>query len=299
MDGWEAALMIIGTVAALVTAVSIWRGLVWPRIVVASTLLAVAMATLGSWMLGAWPFEYNPFHDVRHVGFLVIATGLAALALPFRLVAARWVALGLAVSGIISGAMNTLTMTAFSPQTHCTAPVSWTFIIGLLWSATLWMTLAGPTMRKAFIARSSADTIWGSSHRLVGVIRWTALANLVAIPMLLVYTWAQPVVAQTSCWAFSLALLLGVGTALTLSRKVVGAVLLSVSGVGLLFLSLATISIAGGGSLWLTGYYAVFWVPAGLLSLVCAVMLVKPVFAILRDASSSKPPVDAHTQARV
>jgi hypothetical protein len=239
---------------------------------------------LGSWMLGAWPFEFNPFHDMRHVGFLVIATGLAALALPFRLVAARWVALGLAVSGIVSGAMNTLTMTAFSPQTHCTAPVSWTFIVGLLWSATLWMALAGPSMRKAFIGRKAADAVWGSSHRLVRVVRWTALANLVAIPMLLVYTWAQPVVAQTSCWAFSLAILLGVGTALTLTRKVVGAMLLSLAGVGLLGLSWATVSMGGCGALWITGYYAVFWIPAGLLSLVCAVMLAKPVWALLRKS---------------
>lgn len=145
------------------------------------------------------------------------------------------------------------------------------------------LSLLGPRMREAFLARSDADGLWRSSHRLVRSVRWTILTNLIAVPMLLVYAWVQPVVPSTRLAALVLAALLGLGTALAMGRKVVGALLLSVGGLGLLVQTLATLSLGGRAQLYITSYYTVFWLPAALASLICAALLARPLRDHLRQ----------------
>jgi hypothetical protein len=92
----------------------------------------------------------------------------------------------------------------------------------LAWGVLLAVTLAGPTVRDAFLARKGGE-LWATRHRLVTSVRWAILANIVAIPMLLVFAWTQPVVPATVLTAQILAALLLVAVVLSAARKVADA----------------------------------------------------------------------------
>lgn len=284
MGGWEVGLMGLGVLGAVVTVVSIWVGAVWPRIVVAVTLLGAGVALLAGWSAGAWPLSYSPFHDQRHVLMLLVLGGLTLVGLPLRWVWARWIGLALAVGTAVASGLNATTMIVYAPRTLSTAPATWIYLASALWGGTIWLSLAGPAMRSAFLRNSADRELWTSSHRLARTLRWAVLANLVALPMLLVYAWAQPVVSQTACSAVLLAGLLGISTALIAARKVFGAVLLVVGGIGLGAQALATMHLAAGCDSWVATYYAIFWLPAAVLSLAVGATLLGPLGRLLRSS---------------
>jgi hypothetical protein len=283
MGFWEIGLMGMGAVAALVSTWAIWRGKHWPRIFAAVSLLSIGLGLLVSWMAKSWPLAANIFNDTRHVGFLVGATSIIGLGLIFRQFWARWLGLGFAVAGFVSSGLNALSFMAFTPaRTAAYAADTWIHLIGMLWSASLFIALIGGGMHRFFAPAGSKNALWTSRDRMVSTIRWTVLANLVAMPMLLVYAWAQPIIPQTACSALLLAALITVGTALVMWRKVVGALLLVIGGAGLAVQTITTLKLSAGCDLWVSGYYAIFWAPAAALSLVCGVMLAKPVWRLLR-----------------
>lgn len=282
--GWpELSLLGIGLAALAVIGVACWRRAVAPRIGVAMALLAIGAGLLVAWLLGKWPFAFNPFHDTRHVLFLLGVTLITTAVLPFRFVWARWLALGLGLGGLLSAALNAANVLIYwkAPVSAGAAPFTWLYLIGCGWAAAIALSLAGRPMREAFLERHDPTGLWASQHRVVRVIRWTILANLVAAPMLLVFAWSQPVVPQTVTTALVLAAVLVCGSALAMARKVLGALLLAVGGVGLFAQAIATYLLATPHWKSVTLYYAVFWIPAAILSSICAVVLAGPLWRLL------------------
>jgi len=112
---------------------------------------------------------------------------------------------------------------------------------------------------------------------------------MAAIPMLLVYTWMQPIVPETANTALPLAIFLGLAIAAATSKKVIGAMALVLGGIALLAETAATVHMARQNPDPLVGqialYYAVFWLPAGLLSLQCGARMVAPVLRMLSRPS--------------
>ena len=82
-----------------------------------------------------------------------------------------------------------------------------------------------------------------------------------------------------------IALLLMLGSALVMARKVLGAMLLAVGGLGLAVQTCCTACLAylsGPETLWISAYYVAFWLPAAALSMVCGAALVRPALRVLR-----------------
>lgn len=282
MAPWELGILALLALSSALSVFAAWRGWVVVRQGVAVTLLLVGAGFLFGWLGGFWPFAFAPLHDARHVTFIGGVTALAALGVFFRTVWGRWIALGLALGGVFSGGLNAAWFLFFAPGCAANAMAGSTFLLFTLWSMTIAASLAGPAVAGAFLARSRSGELWGSSHRLVRVVRWTILANLVAVPMLLVYGWVQPVVPTTTTSAFVLAGVLGLGTMLAMARKVVGALLLCLGGLGLLAQTLVTLWLGEAALLPITSYYAVFWLPAALASFLCALVLARPLWRLLR-----------------
>jgi hypothetical protein len=280
----ELALLGVGLIALTILAIATWRRAVSVRIAVAVGLLAIGAGLLGTWLLGKWPFVFNPFHDTRHVLFLLTVTLVTAAALPFRFVWARWIALGLGVGGLLSGGLNAINVLSHwhAPLSTRQAPFTWLYLIGCGWAGAIALSLAGRQLREAFLERHDPTGLWASQHRVVRMVRWTILGNLVAAPMLLVFAWSQPVVPQTVDTALWLAGLLILGTMLAMARKVAGALLLTVAGLGLFAQTAATYLLATPAWKSVTLYYAVFWLPGAALSLACAVVLAAPLWRLLR-----------------
>jgi hypothetical protein len=105
---------------------------------------------------------------------------------------------------------------------------------------------------------------------------------LVAVPMLLVYAWMQPIVPATVVPAQLVAAVLTLGVAAAARGRVLGALLLVVGGAGLLVVTAATYFGAEAGTTRVASYYVVFWLPAALTSLACAGLLAGPVLRLLR-----------------
>lgn len=126
--------------------------------------------------------------------------------------------------------------------------------------------LAGD-VRRTFRDGAHTNPVWQTSDPVIVALRWTIGANLVALPMLLVYAWTQPVVPATATPALVLAALLTVSEILAVARKLVGALLLCLTGLALLALTATTLACAPDPEArYIAAYYTVFWTPAGLLS---------------------------------
>ena len=109
------------------------------------------------------------------------------------------------------------------------------------------------------------------------------VATFLAVPMLLVYAWMQPLVAATKPTALMLAALLAVGGFLGVRGKLVGALLLVVGGAGLGAQTAATIALMPAGpNHSVAYYYAAFWAPAALILLVTGCLLARPTLRLLR-----------------
>lgn len=276
----DVALSGVIVLAAVVTLVNALRPTVAGRLAVSIGLLLVAAALLLWGLWDRWVLCFNPFTDTRHLAMMATLTVVAATGLALRWVWARWLALALGCGGAASAGLNAVWALAHPPGAS-----AWIHLCGFFASALIVANLSAPAVRESFYGRSSSAAIWRSEDPLVRIIRWTLLANLVAIPMLLIYTWVQPVVPATADTAQGLALLLMIGSALVMARKVVGALLLAAGGLGLLAQTCATAWLAhqsGPEILFVGAYYVAFWLPAAALSIACGVALVRPTVKIVR-----------------
>ncbi len=218
-------------------------------------------------------------------GMLVVAiVGLAR-----RRFWARWVGIALASAGLGSGGLNAMNFwdvtaavnpqyVAWSLQMFLHAFVFWVSAIG---SALVMVNLAAPAVGAAIAARTTAST-WTAPSIEARWVRATIIAAMAAVPMLLVYAWLQPVAPSTQPTALALAVVLAIGAVLAIRGKLAGALLLVGAGAGLLVQTVATVAGAPTGAQGPAAYYAVFWVPAGLVALGCGVRLAAPVWRLVR-----------------
>jgi hypothetical protein len=262
---------VAGGVAAL-------RGSVAGRVAVAVSLLAGSAAMAIGWLAGFRPPHFLVIDDARQAALGILVSLVASVGLVRRLHWARWLALALAAASMLSNGIN---LAGFLLASSWWA-LARAMLVSFFWGASLMASLTGPVVRDAFLARRGGE-LWASPHRIVTSVRWAILANVVAVCMLLVYAWTQPVVPATALTAQVLAAVLVVAAALAAMRKVVGAVLLVVGGVGLIAHTAATLWLAPpGDGATIVHYYTAFWAPAALLSLVAGAALARPVLALLR-----------------
>lgn len=99
------------------------------------------------------------------------------------------------------------------------------------------------------------------------------IASFLAVPMLIVYAWMQPLAPQTATTAVTLAAALTTGAVLGVRGKVIGALLLVVAGLGLAAQTIATVMLAH--DLRIAICYVAFWAPGALISIVTGCLLVR------------------------
>ena len=107
-------------------------------------------------------------------------------------------------------------------------------------------------------------------------LRWSLVTALASAPMLLVYAVTQPIVPGTQEIAGALAVAQIIATLLCARRKLVGAILLSLFGAALLaFTILCAMATHASNAIdpWIMTYYAVFWIPAGVVSVATGAVL--------------------------
>lgn len=255
--GFAAAVVLWGLMVGL----SLWRGHVGSRLLLGSLGLAMppvllALEQYGGLEVGDLAGERGPVAAVFAGVCVLTIVGVLR-----RRLWAWWLACAGAVTGLLSAGLNGLGSLADPGlDTWQGAAEVGGVVIALV-------CLMGRDVREAFQDGAHTNPIWKEKDPVITALRWTIGANLVALPMLLVYAWTQPVVPQTATAAVVLAGLLAVSEVLAVARKVVGALLLCVTGLGLLGLTAATLALAADDHVrYIACYYAVFWTPAGLLS---------------------------------
>ncbi|HSD89599.1 MAG TPA: hypothetical protein VLB44_18840 [Kofleriaceae bacterium] len=128
--------------------------------------------------------------------------------------------------------------------------------------------------------RFVANPTWNRPEPVVRWLRASMIATFVAVPMLLVYAWMQPLVPATKTTALVLASVLTVGAVLGVRGKLAGALLLVFAGLGLAVQTAATLHLAQETRIAI--YYAFFWMPAAVIAIVTGGLLVRPTLRLLR-----------------
>ena len=244
----------------LLLAVSLWRGHIGSRLFLGACGLAVPP---GLWLADQWGYDVGILAGERGPVAAVFAAvcTLTILGVARRQLWAWWLACAGAVTGALSAGLNGIGSLS-SPDFH-------TWSAGTVFGAVCiaLVGLLGRDVRRAFQDGAHTNPVWKTTDPVIVALRWTIGTSLVALPMLLVYAWTQPVVPATATPAIVLAALLAISGVLAIGRKLVGALLLCLSGLGLLALTGATLALADDADArYIACYYAVFWTPAGLLS---------------------------------
>lgn len=257
------ALVILSTIT---TACIAFRAAINTRIAIAAGLLLVSDGLLASRLANAWPLACDIFHSQSYVAFLVCVHTATVYGLVRRRLWARWIGLAFGTFGALSTGINAFNFLWLRDDW------TWTFLALFLGSVTVGLNLASPALAEAFVARSKGATLWRSTDRLVRLTRAALVANLAAVPMLLVYAWMQPFVPSTASSAVALAVVLGIGSTLTILRKIAGGLILAAGGVGLVAQTVVT-SVRGSDQPEFYLYYAVFWLPAAVLGVACGALM--------------------------
>ena len=268
--------VVIGALA-LAAPLLVWRR--WQRASIAGAmfLLAAQLAILVLTLSGVKLVGPTLFPSTRVAVAVGIVIALALGGLAAGRIWGRWLGIALGVTGMLSGGLNAIgfwsvtdhPLAAYPEWSMRTYEQAWLFWVSLLGGALITVLLAR--------VRFADTTTWASRHRL---LRTTVMASFVAMPMLLVYAWIQPVVPATQTTAVVLAGVLALAGALTVRGKLAGALLLVLAGAGLVAQTAATVALASEPGL--ATYYAVFWAPAGLLAIACGVRLARPTLRLLR-----------------
>jgi hypothetical protein len=200
---------------------------------------------------------------------------------------ARWLYLALGAAAIGSGGLNLINYWKASGQVdplHAAWSLvvieqTWGFAVSVVAGVMIVACLA--PFGAAFSAGRS-HTAWTSDAAVVRTLRLLVIAGLVAIPMLLVYAWIQPLVPATRPTALFLAGVLTIGVVLAVRGMVAGALVLTVGGLGLAAQTAATSLLATGATQATSRYYAAFWLPAAALAIVATARLAAPLARLSR-----------------
>jgi hypothetical protein len=270
-----------GAVAALALAAPllVWKRWQKPSIAGAVFLLGVQLAIMVLSLAGVKIVGPTLFPSTRVAVVVGIVIAIAIVGLVCGRIWGRWLGIALAMTGVMSGGLNAVNFWSVTSHPQLAWPE---------WSAQMYeqtwlymVTVIGSALIAVLLARVQfADTTtWASRHRL---LRTTVIAAFIAMPMLLVYAWIQPVVPATRTSAIVLAAALAVAGTLTVRGKLAGALLLVLAGAGLL--AQTAVTIAKAHELWLAGYYAAFWAPCGLLAIACGVKLARPTVRLMSQS---------------
>lgn len=229
--------------------------------VIAAAMMLSLAAFASTRVIGCWPFAWDALPDARYAAFLTIMGVTVSIGLVRSAFWARWAALAFCAGSALGGTLNSIHMRGQRDET------AWLAAIGVIGGATICSQLLRPSVREQF-ARNAQHAVWASRDRLVRSARWAAISNFAAAPMLLLYAFGQPVAQQTAISALVLAPVLMIGSALIVTRRAAGVVILGVGGLALLGHTVATFLLVTVASTGIAGYYAAFWLPAALLGVI-------------------------------
>jgi hypothetical protein len=280
LGGFELAVTAGLGVAALATIAATWARLRWLGIATtAGMLVAYIVYVLGE----AAGMQLVPIQppDPRFAVVLSAGTLLGVAGLVARRQWARWLCLALGAAGVGAGGLNMIHTWDLGGTPGLDLELSialyrleWMYLVTSIGGALIVVNLVAA--RDAFVAGEA----WNRSEPVVRALRATLLASFVAVPMLLVYAWMQPLVAATVPTALAIAGALVVGAVLAVRGRLIGALILVVAGAGLVAQSLATVLLAEQPRIAL--YYLVFWAPAAVAAIVAGALLARPTLRILR-----------------
>lgn len=274
------ALCVVSVVAALSHRVGL-------RIAVPALLLGANVGFIIAHLTGHEVVRFAAYPSARFSITLAVAIAVGAVGLVRRRMWARWLYLALGAAAIGSGGLNAINF--WSVSGHFDAHnAAWSTLMleqtwGYLISVVAGLLIVGnlAPIGDRFVAGPSHAT-WTSDLALMRTLRWLTVACLMAVPMLLVYAWVQPLVPATTTSALALAATLTLGVATAVRGRVIGTLILCAGGLGLAAQTVATYALATPQVQPITRYYAAFWLPAAALALVAAAQLAAPVARLLR-----------------
>jgi hypothetical protein len=282
---FEAAISVALAAASLMTIVALLAG--WKRVSIAVPVALLAANTTfmlaraaGVNHLGPLPSPDVKFAIVISAAMLLAIGGLVA-----RRQWGRWMGLAFGAAAIGCGGLNLFyywkpsgTPNLYYPDWYADVVRTTVFhMVTFLGGAVIVLNLVAASD----IFQTSAT--WSRRDRVIRWLRASMVATFVALPMLLVYAWMQPLVATTKPTALVLAAVLAIGAFLGVRGKLVGALLLVIAGAGLAAQTVATTLLTQAGpDRTISYYYAAFWVPAALILLVTGCVLAGPTLRLLR-----------------
>ena len=282
---FELAISAALAVASLVTIVALLAG--WKRVSIAVPvgLLAANTTFMLARVAGVKHLGALPPPDVKFAVVISAAMLLAIGGLLARRHWGRWIGLAFGAAAIGCGGLNLLYYWKPSGTPNLYYP-DWYADICRTTCFHMVTLLGGAVIVVNLVAASDvfqASATWSRRDRVIRWLRASMVATFVALPMLLVYAWMQPLVATTKPTALVLAAVLAIGAFLGVRGKLVGALLLVVAGAGLAAQTVATTVLAhAGADRTISYYYAAFWVPSALILLVTGCVLAGPTLRLLR-----------------
>lgn len=268
-------------IASLLTAIAVLGRYRWLSIfVVAALLVANTVFMLGRISGLRWGALTPP--DPRFAILLSAGTLLGVGGLFARRQWARWLCLALGAAALGCGLINGINFWQASGTINTTY-LDWYYDVCRIENLYLVTALGGVVIVMNLVAARDAfegSATWTSNAPVVRWLRASMIASFVAVPMLLIYAWMQPLAPQTATTAIVLAAALTIGAVLGVRGKLVGALLLVLAGLGLAAQTIATVWLAD--DLRIAIYYLAFWSPAALVSVVTGCLLVGPTVRLLR-----------------
>ncbi len=269
--------------AGVGTAIATWRGVRWLGIAVSAALLVANTAFVAGTLFGWHPVAMLAGTSSKFAVVLSAGTMFGVVGLVMRRQWARWLCLALGVAGLGCGTLNAINFWSVSgtPNAidvawyHDVLRSEWAYLVNAVGGALIVVNLVAA--RGSFIA----SPMWSRPDPVMRWLRLSVITSFLAVPMLLVYAWMQPIVPATQPTALALAAAITVGAVLAVRGKLIGALLLVATGCGLLAQTIVTV-IEAGPLREIAGYYAVFWVPAAVPAIVCGILMARPTLRLLR-----------------
>jgi hypothetical protein len=280
---FEIAIALALAVSSVATVPAVLAG--WRRVSIASPVVLLA-ANIAFMVARAAGVKLGALEPADLKFSIAISGGMALtiIGLVMRRPWGRWLALAFGAAAIGCGGLNLVNYWRVSGTPNIHYP-EWYADICRTTCFHMVTFLGGAVILVNVIAASDSFETSATWSRRDGVIRWlraSMVATFVAVPMLLVYAWMQPIVATTKPTALVLAGMLGLGAFLAVRGRLVGALLLVLGGAGLAAQTTATMLLSHGTAHRISYYYAAFWIPCAVILLVTGCVMARPMVRLLR-----------------